>query len=234
MNFRGGLLPPLKSKQQMEQIKILPREFENALNSNDKSVAEAYKKLREKDFPGWITMGELEEEHRLNKKRWTKKELLEIFPEAVSYLEEARKDCLIKNEALEMIIRNELKIIEKIDDAFFRWLSEEWLEETDGKILNKYEKKLKEINLYLDPSPAKEGRITSEDIEKAKEYPFEDLIETNRAGFALCPFHEEKTPSFYIKKNFGYCFGCGRCVDTIQFLMETENIGFTEAVKRLI
>jgi DNA primase len=59
-----------------------------------------------------------------------------------------------------------------------------------------------------------------------------------RAGVefrALCPFHQEKTPSFYVnpaKQSF-YCFGCGRGGSVFQFVQEYEHIDFPEAVRRL-
>lgn len=49
----------------------------------------------------------------------------------------------------------------------------------------------------------------------------------------LCPFHNEKTPSFKVTKTFYKCFGCGRSGDSVQFLMEHLNINYIEAVKKL-
>ncbi len=51
----------------------------------------------------------------------------------------------------------------------------------------------------------------------------------------LCPFHEEKTPSFYVnpKKSFFHCFGCGAGGDVIEFVKKIENISFIEAVQRV-
>jgi DNA primase len=45
---------------------------------------------------------------------------------------------------------------------------------------------------------------------------------------ALCPFHREKTPSFYIidQKRFFHCFGCGAHGDAIEFVMRVDNIDF--------
>ncbi len=52
---------------------------------------------------------------------------------------------------------------------------------------------------------------------------------------ALCPFHQEKTPSFYVSpdKQTFYCFGCQRGGSVIQFVQEYEHIDFPESVRRL-
>lgn len=79
----------------------------------------------------------------------------------------------------------------------------------------------------------REGRgITDEMIQKAREYPIGELIELKN-GFALCPFHEEKTPSAYCKNNFFHCFGCGKNLDTIGLYMELNQVNFIQAVKNL-
>jgi len=51
----------------------------------------------------------------------------------------------------------------------------------------------------------------------------------------LCPFHQEKPPSFSVHatKQFFYCFGCGAKGDVFRFVMETEKIPFPEAVRRV-
>ena len=51
----------------------------------------------------------------------------------------------------------------------------------------------------------------------------------------LCPFHQEKTPSFSVNedKNFFYCFGCHASGDVFSFLMKKENISFNEAARLL-
>ena len=63
-------------------------------------------------------------------------------------------------------------------------------------------------------------------------------INVKRAGpsfKALCPFHNEKTPSFNINpvRQFFHCFGCGKSGDAITFVREYENLTFTDAVKKL-
>ena len=81
----------------------------------------------------------------------------------------------------------------------------------------------------------KEGEITEAMIQAAKEYPFSGLVNFGRRGIIKCPYHNEKTPSFSWdkKRNFAHCFGCSKSVDTIQYVMDTMNLGFKEAVLKL-
>ncbi|MBN1948481.1 MAG: DNA primase, partial [Candidatus Cloacimonetes bacterium] len=52
---------------------------------------------------------------------------------------------------------------------------------------------------------------------------------------ALCPFHEEKTPSFLVseRKQIYKCFGCGKSGNAISFVMDYEKVSFWEALKKL-
>src|SRR5579864_8811551 len=61
------------------------------------------------------------------------------------------------------------------------------------------------------------------------------LTRKGREFGGLCPFHNEKTPSFYVveDKGFFHCFGCGAHGDAIGFLMRSDNLDFIEAVERL-
>ena len=56
---------------------------------------------------------------------------------------------------------------------------------------------------------------------------------TNYVG--LCPFHNEKTPSFHVSSTKGIykCFGCGKAGDAVGFLMEHEKISYPEAIRYL-
>ncbi|MBI1210717.1 MAG: DNA primase [Alphaproteobacteria bacterium] len=61
------------------------------------------------------------------------------------------------------------------------------------------------------------------------------LIRRGHNHVGLCPFHNEKTPSFSVneQKGFYHCFGCGAHGDIITFVMETEGLSFPEAVEQL-
>jgi DNA primase len=61
------------------------------------------------------------------------------------------------------------------------------------------------------------------------------LTRAGREWKGCCPFHNEKTPSFYVNddKGFYHCFGCGAHGDVIRFLTDQEGMGFVDAVKQL-
>src|SRR5213080_4127864 len=87
------------------------------------------------------------------------------------------------------------------------------------------------------------GTIPSETIEQIA--AANDIVEVigsyfplKRAGAnfkALCPFHQEKTPSFMVSpsRQTFHCFGCGAGGSVFRFVMEYENVDFPTAVKRL-
>ena len=88
------------------------------------------------------------------------------------------------------------------------------------------------------------GRIREEDIAKVRERARIDeiigeYVMLRNAGSGslkgLCPFHDEKTPSFHVTpaRGFFYCFGCGEGGDVITFLQRNQNLSFLEAVQML-
>ncbi len=66
-----------------------------------------------------------------------------------------------------------------------------------------------------------------------------EYVALKRAGAdsikGLCPFHDEKSPSFHVRPNHGlfHCFGCGEGGDVYKFLQQIEHIGFVEAVEQM-
>src|SRR5690625_4721464 len=61
------------------------------------------------------------------------------------------------------------------------------------------------------------------------------LKKQGRNYFGLCPFHDEKSPSFSVtkEKQIFHCFGCGKGGNVITFLMEVESFTFVEALRFL-
>ncbi|MDQ0213906.1 DNA primase [Oikeobacillus pervagus] len=87
------------------------------------------------------------------------------------------------------------------------------------------------------------GKIPEEVIHQIRESNditdvISDYVQLKKQGrnyFGLCPFHGESTPSFSVspEKQIYHCFGCGAGGNVYSFLMDIENISFTEATSRL-
>lgn len=88
------------------------------------------------------------------------------------------------------------------------------------------------------------GRIKDEDIALVRERAHivdvvQEHVALRSAGGGsmkgLCPFHDEKSPSFNVSpaRNVFHCFGCGVGGDVIKFVMDIEHLSFAEAVERL-
>ena len=87
------------------------------------------------------------------------------------------------------------------------------------------------------------ARISEQSIEKVRQAAdiievvssYVELKQRGRNFFGLCPFHNEKTPSFSVNpdKQIYKCFGCGSGGSSINFIMEIESLEFPDAIKRL-
>jgi DNA primase len=88
------------------------------------------------------------------------------------------------------------------------------------------------------------GRIRDEDVAYVRDHsPIDevvaDYVQLKNAGGGqkkgLCPFHDEKSPSFHVTPSKGYfhCFGCQTGGDVIAFVMKMDHITFTETIERL-
>ena len=88
------------------------------------------------------------------------------------------------------------------------------------------------------------GRIRDEDVAHVRDSSaidgvVGDFVQLKSAGGGqmkgLCPFHDEKSPSFHVtpSKGFFHCFGCGVGGDVIAFLMKIDHLSFSESVERL-
>lgn len=174
----------------------------------------------------------LEDKWRENKERISFMGWIGIFPEAKPYLRHRQKE--LKERAFELMtdIEGDLKKISKIEDNFSRWFWKEKIKVFKGEELDKLIREIKKISWGLKPKTTRTG-ITDKMIDLARNFPIESLIKTKR-HFTICPFHKEKSASFYTKNNFGFCFGCGWSGGSIDLLMERDGLSFKEAVKRLV
>ncbi|KUF05750.1 DNA primase [Leucobacter sp. G161] len=88
------------------------------------------------------------------------------------------------------------------------------------------------------------GRIKASDVEEVKRRTnigdlVGDYVALKSAGIdsmkGLCPFHDERSPSFHVRPTLGYfhCFGCSESGDAISFVQKMDHLSFAEAVERL-
>lgn len=87
--------------------------------------------------------------------------------------------------------------------------------------------------MYYPEELIEEVRVKSDIVDVISGYV--RLQKKGSSHFGLCPFHNEKSPSFSVSrgKQMYYCFGCGAGGNVFTFLMEYENFSFVEAVKVL-
>ncbi|MET0956314.1 MAG: DNA primase, partial [Cryobacterium sp.] len=88
------------------------------------------------------------------------------------------------------------------------------------------------------------GLIRQGDVEEVKARTniadiVSDYVSLKSAGVGsmkgLCPFHDERSPSFHVRPQVGFyhCFGCGESGDVYSFLQKMDHVSFSEAVERL-
>lgn len=103
----------------------------------------------------------------------------------------------------------------------------------DKEIKNKQFK----LNSLLGIEPLPDGQITDSELTAAKAVPIQTfyvgkLRKSGKKFVGKCPFHEEKSGSFFIyPDNSFYCFGCSARGDTIEFVMKFYKMDFRQAVK---
>ena len=87
--------------------------------------------------------------------------------------------------------------------------------------------------MYYPEELVEEVRTRNDIVEVISSYV--KLQKRGSTYFGLCPFHNEKTPSFSVTpgKQMYYCFGCGAGGNVITFLMEYEHYTFPEALQAL-
>ncbi len=179
-------------------------------------------------------LSRIEKDYYKNEVPKNRKKLLEFKKELKDEpeLKKAREKYLSgKIKCLEWLIR---VLNKRIQDSFKNKgeYFERWLYNQRIKI---FEKQLKRFlfEIRIKSETAKKNEITEDMILSAREYPIEELIETNAKGFALCPYHDDKHPSMLVKNGFAYCFSCGVSKDVIGLAMDIHNLTFPEAIKFL-
>lgn len=179
--------------------------------------------------------------------KYSDKELLEIFPEVKEVIPKKIKECEAAIREKEQEIATVLNKIYMLEtDEFSEWFGEEIVKMQMIPALDKLEKNLFRLNhlkYLLNPNKQTTDHYKfNERIEIARRYPIGELargkLELRQAGknfSSLCPFHNEKTPSFYIypESNTFHCFGCQQHGDVIKLAMALHGADFKGAVSML-
>ncbi len=110
-----------------------------------------------------------------------------------------------------------------------------------GKQIIKLQQDISWLKIYLAKFRPRIDSITDEDIQRAMKIPISDFLpfKDRTVGgrlLYLCPFHDEKTPSFtvYTKDNTFNCYGCGANGNVIHFIQKQKRLDFIPAVKFLL
>jgi len=177
-------------------------------------------------------------------KNYSPEELLEIFPEAKKIIpiklrewQEKEKQLIEEFRKILREIKNEYK-----QDRLFRIFLLKDIYKAKIKRINRH---IYRLNSYLCDGKEDKGRITTYQIEKARQIHILDVFSSLYDGYikksgknysCLCPFHQEKNPSFYIfpETNTFYCFGCGEKGDVIDLVKKMKKVNFKKAVKFLL
>ena len=180
------------------------------------------------------------------KPQFTDKELLDIFPEAENIIPQKIKEFEFILKGKEQEIQELLNEVYSLKiDSFSEWFAEEVIKCLFMPEIKLYDRriiKLKRLQFLLNPNK-RTGEINfQENIERARIYPIYELARdklvlknSGRNFVALCPFHNEKTPSFYLytETNSFHCFGCQENGDVIKLSMALCGLDFKEAVSML-
>lgn len=160
---------------------------------------------------------------------------------ALSWFDTDELRQLKKDAADSMVL--ELRAIPKprpTEDPNLKWVQQGLYDYQLKKLFKHYTKLEKRIDatIFARDFPAQEhsDTVTQQHIDNAREYPIEQLLDTPiRRGMTNCPFHQDKTPSFSVKKYNRYkCFSCGEAGDTIDLYMKLHNVDFLTAVRSIV
>jgi len=117
------------------------------------------------------------------------------------------------------------------------WIQEEVRKIEVQNIIEKPSRVVKRIVALQQPRTVSQAfnSITDADIERAKEFPIEELYDgTLQGGMGKCPFHEDKTASLSFRRyNRFRCFGCDARGSVIDYYMKKHNVDFIRAVQQL-
>jgi len=173
-------------------------------------------------------------------------ELMQIFPEAIRIVPEKLKEWQEEKERVSSVAMTKLIIIKESSvDEFSKWFYVRIVVHLEGRELAVITRHINHLKFLLPENENKscDRREFEVMLEKARAHPIINFAENfgmrlrpaGKRFVSLCPFHNEKTPSFmvYPETNSFHCFGCGEHGDQINLVMKLHGIDFISAVKLL-
>jgi len=170
----------------------------------------------------------------------TEKEWLGVFPEAKGVIATKIIERKEEREKILGIVKKKLQAIRKRAPNDY-WFWREFVKADEGERLFVIDKHIKRLYgaKYTSSGQSEERaeRITELDIQQALNTPIQAFLDISfkKTGNKLrgrCPFHEDKTPSFYayLETNSFYCFGCGTGGNIINLVRMLYGLDFKKAV----
>lgn len=170
----------------------------------------------------------------------TSHEWLAIFPQARNeYILPKLREVEATIARLEKEVSTCLRRSQRLEDG---WFVREIMKVGEIQELLELKRELYRLKRYL-PQPKSIGRVDQDRIDRAKEYPILQIAEIGIQEIkmcgstyrCLCPYHDERTPSFYLypQTNTFHCYGCQVHGDVISLTEKLHNLNFIEAVKFL-
>lgn len=159
---------------------------------------------------------------------------IDSYPELKTDFQRQLIEAEIERGELIKVIKHKLAFYPTLVSPY-DLICEELVSLRQGQRLIDIEKKIRWLRLGLSEVEFKNS-LSPEQIQEAREFPLDELINTKRIKNTFCcPFHEERTPSFQIYNDgHWHCFGCGVSgSNSIDFVMKKQNLAFPEAVKYL-
>jgi hypothetical protein len=122
----------------------------------------------------------------------------------------------------------------------------EWDDEQIGRDHRLWERRelaniKQKVSVWLDemraesmfPKVKDDGRLTEDQLERARTYPMPDLVGPSKHGRIPCPWHKGHDANMAVYQTGVKCFVCGASADPIKWVMEMEGLSFTSAVRKL-
>jgi hypothetical protein len=176
--------------------------------------------------------------------KFPENELLDIFPEAKHVLTEKINEWEQESATFLDSIKNELASMYKLTlKEAERWIRRELLKMEYDQGLTKIERHISRLRRlkFRASGRVMKGQLTDDQIQLARAMPIENIVnqhfrKSGKTLVGLCPFHEERHPSFYIytDENRCWCYGCNQGGDAIKFIRLQNGYSFKQAVQYLI